>query len=403
MSAQQNISPQDYELLSAYIDGELLDIERKTLEQRLSNEPILQSELSSLRATVNLINQLPTMTAPRNFTLTENMIRSPKIIPMRPGRASHTPYLSLVASITLMIFGVIFMLSEIAPSPSNFEPIGGSIQQSEQSPDILGEVAILSTEIPAETDIEVDRARIEPSNSIEAIEEESVEEEPADDGIDNLQAPSANSVASDTSATTETLSEVASDGDLDNSPDTGLDKVNGNDGALASESQVLDTESDDFEGNTGLFDAELGESDGFTDDAQFFEADESESLPPQDPQVMAGASFSEPVTSDANLIDGEVDDAVAESNIIAPQVVEGSGEAPAETTLDIAEDNAEDTIAQERRDIATATNQAIPPPAPTREIADNAPSNNLPIGVGLLGIGVLLLIASLMMIRRNRS
>ncbi len=403
MAAQQNISPQDYELLSAYIDGELLDIERETLEKRLSSEPILQAELRSLRATVSLINQLTTMTAPRNFTLTQDMVQPSKVIQLRPKRRAYTPYLSMVASITLMIFGAIFMLSEIAPSSNNFVPASGAIQQSEQSPDVLGEVAILSTDVPAETDTEANRARIEPSNSLEAIEEELAEEEPADDSIANLQAPSANSVTSDTSATTETLNAVTSDGDFDNSPDTRLDKVNGNDGTLASESQTLNAESGDFEDNTGLFDAELGESDGFAEDTQFFEADESESLPPQEPQVMAGASFSEPVTSDANLTDEEVDDAIAESDIIAPQVVEGSGEAAVETTLDIVEDNAQDTIAQERRDIATVTSQPILPPAPTRKIADNAPSNNLPIGVGLLGIGVLLLITSLMMIRRNRS
>lgn len=59
----------DYDLLSAYIDDALTESERTALELRLQSEPELRSELDELRATVTLLNNLPTLKAPRDFTL----------------------------------------------------------------------------------------------------------------------------------------------------------------------------------------------------------------------------------------------------------------------------------------------------------------------------------------------
>lgn len=59
----------DYDLLSAYIDDALSESERTALELRLQTEPELRSELEELRATVTLLNNLPTLKAPRDFTL----------------------------------------------------------------------------------------------------------------------------------------------------------------------------------------------------------------------------------------------------------------------------------------------------------------------------------------------
>jgi hypothetical protein len=59
----------DYDLLSAYIDDALTESERTALESRLQSEPELRGELDELRATVTLLNNLPTLKAPRDFTL----------------------------------------------------------------------------------------------------------------------------------------------------------------------------------------------------------------------------------------------------------------------------------------------------------------------------------------------
>ncbi|MBN2304749.1 MAG: zf-HC2 domain-containing protein [Anaerolineae bacterium] len=70
MAASHNIpSERDFELLSAYLDGELPDRERAALEQRLSQDHALRDLLDDLRNTVALVRDLPRLKAPRSFTL----------------------------------------------------------------------------------------------------------------------------------------------------------------------------------------------------------------------------------------------------------------------------------------------------------------------------------------------
>jgi anti-sigma factor RsiW len=76
MSAEQNISPEEFELLSAYLDNMLNEAERSALELRLADSAPLRAELEALRATIALINGLPTLKAPRNFILTPEMVKS---------------------------------------------------------------------------------------------------------------------------------------------------------------------------------------------------------------------------------------------------------------------------------------------------------------------------------------
>src|SRR5438105_9101614 len=64
-----SIRPQDYELLSAYLDGELSEAERKTLEARLTAEPSLTAALNDLRVTIQVMRAAPRLKSPRNFTL----------------------------------------------------------------------------------------------------------------------------------------------------------------------------------------------------------------------------------------------------------------------------------------------------------------------------------------------
>lgn len=59
----------DIELLSAFIDGELSDAERIELNNRLESEPALKAELDSLQTTVEILNSLPMLKAPRDFRL----------------------------------------------------------------------------------------------------------------------------------------------------------------------------------------------------------------------------------------------------------------------------------------------------------------------------------------------
>lgn len=62
-------SDHDLELLSAYLDDALTARERAALERRLAQDAALRSVLDELHATINLVSALPSLKAPRDFTL----------------------------------------------------------------------------------------------------------------------------------------------------------------------------------------------------------------------------------------------------------------------------------------------------------------------------------------------
>lgn len=69
--------------LSAYIDGQLSDKERKNLEAHLGACPACQRELAELKATVATLQALPLEAAPRSFALSpEQVARQPRPAPV---------------------------------------------------------------------------------------------------------------------------------------------------------------------------------------------------------------------------------------------------------------------------------------------------------------------------------
>jgi anti-sigma factor RsiW len=70
----QQLSPRDWEILSAYLDRQLKPKEVASLEARLSANPDLSAALGELQRTRDALRSLPRMRAPRNFTLTPQMV-----------------------------------------------------------------------------------------------------------------------------------------------------------------------------------------------------------------------------------------------------------------------------------------------------------------------------------------
>jgi len=68
------ISRRDWQRLSAYVDGKLTVRERSSLEQRLQADVALRSALADLRTLRTALGSLPSVPAPRNFTLTPEMV-----------------------------------------------------------------------------------------------------------------------------------------------------------------------------------------------------------------------------------------------------------------------------------------------------------------------------------------
>jgi anti-sigma factor RsiW len=64
----------DIEQLSSYLDGQLSPSESARLEARISADPELASAFNDIRAARGILRKLPARRAPRNFTLTRQMV-----------------------------------------------------------------------------------------------------------------------------------------------------------------------------------------------------------------------------------------------------------------------------------------------------------------------------------------
>lgn len=68
------ISRRDWQRLSAFVDGQLSSRKYDRLAARLEQEPALQAALEDLQVMKQKLQELPKVRAPRNFTLTPEMV-----------------------------------------------------------------------------------------------------------------------------------------------------------------------------------------------------------------------------------------------------------------------------------------------------------------------------------------
>jgi len=100
----------DLALLSAYLDGELQPHQYQALVSRLQAEPDLRERLESLRKVKLTVGYLPRLHAPRNYTLTPEMVtvRKKKAAPF----AGTLRLASALAAILMVaLFGVEFLFT----------------------------------------------------------------------------------------------------------------------------------------------------------------------------------------------------------------------------------------------------------------------------------------------------
>ena len=90
----------DIERLSAYLDGDLSPSEVEQLEARLQHEADLRRLFEELRYTVIQLKELPTVRAPRNFTLTPSMAG---VKPRRQPLFGFFRFASAVAAVALAV------------------------------------------------------------------------------------------------------------------------------------------------------------------------------------------------------------------------------------------------------------------------------------------------------------
>ncbi len=100
----EQLTPREWQILSAYLDGQLGQRERRVLETRLKSEGILRQGLEELRRTRLLLRSAPRRKAPRNFTISQAMAESYRPARLPAWRAYPAFRLaSAVASILLVV------------------------------------------------------------------------------------------------------------------------------------------------------------------------------------------------------------------------------------------------------------------------------------------------------------
>jgi hypothetical protein len=99
----------DIETLSAYLDDQLNPTDKARIESRLQSDPELASVLSDLRASRNILRRLPARKAPRNFTLTRQMVG------LRPPMPRSYPLLRYATLFATFLFMCSFTTNMLTP------------------------------------------------------------------------------------------------------------------------------------------------------------------------------------------------------------------------------------------------------------------------------------------------
>jgi hypothetical protein len=88
----------DVKQLSAYLDGQLSQVEKTRLEARLQVDPALGTLLGDLRQARLILRRTPNRPVPRNFTLT------PKLAGIHPPVPRLVPALSWASAVATLLF-----------------------------------------------------------------------------------------------------------------------------------------------------------------------------------------------------------------------------------------------------------------------------------------------------------
>ena len=121
---------QDLNILSAYLDHTLRETEKKHLETRLAQEPELRERLENLRRTKQMIGFLPRLKAPRNFTLT------PEMVTVRKPRQPLFVTLRFATAVATFLLVALFGFERITSLPMMAKEAPLAMQEAERTFDM---------------------------------------------------------------------------------------------------------------------------------------------------------------------------------------------------------------------------------------------------------------------------
>jgi hypothetical protein len=125
------LSPQDWQQLSAYLDGQLSTTEKERLETRLRSQSSLRSGLEEINHTRTLLRSVPRRKVPHNFVLTRAMVAE-----QTRRRSAWFPVLSftsLVSVVSLVVVSLLFQFRLGALTAAPAAPVAMQAARSDQA------------------------------------------------------------------------------------------------------------------------------------------------------------------------------------------------------------------------------------------------------------------------------
>lgn len=134
------LSPRDFDLLSAYMDGQISARDLAAVEKRLKDDPEARQALAELRQMRAALRALPARKVPHHFTLTRSMAqaqRMPRAIPLL--RFSSVLSALVMAFLFVLQLGPRLMPTAMAPAPvmESYAAEDASSKEAENSPIII--------------------------------------------------------------------------------------------------------------------------------------------------------------------------------------------------------------------------------------------------------------------------
>lgn len=157
----EDISPREWESLSAYLDGELNLEEEKQFERTLNQKPALRRSLEKLRQTRLLLRQMPQIRAPRNFIITPEQTGIKPTGSLFDFSFTLLRAVSVIATILLVVVFTGDLLNRSGGIPS--APNMGALQEQEA---FMLEQTAPPMEMPVEAAEILDDAQIEANEAL---------------------------------------------------------------------------------------------------------------------------------------------------------------------------------------------------------------------------------------------
>ncbi|MGB2962373.1 MAG: hypothetical protein WBB69_00115 [Anaerolineales bacterium] len=118
------ITDREWVQLSAYLDGELSGRELEQVRKRLKSDPRLQDALKQLQITKQILQGAPVLKAPRNFTLTPDMVGQKQKKPAAAGFRLAAALMSvLLIGVLIMDFGRFLAIGAMAPAAPKYQEV----------------------------------------------------------------------------------------------------------------------------------------------------------------------------------------------------------------------------------------------------------------------------------------